>query len=184
MEFTTILILASGLAMDACAVSLCNGLNCTRFRSSLQWTSIFLFAGFQGLMLFLGAVFTSAFSNRLMSFNHWIAMGLLVMIGVNMIMEAGHEEEQETPDDLTFKTIFIQAIATSLDAFAAGAGLSLISTEILSPVFWTALVTGLLSAFALKAGKFCEQKMTRYAQRLGGIICILIGIKIVIEYYF
>ena len=184
MELTTILILASGLAMDACAVSLCNGLNHNRFRHSLQWMSVILFALFQGLMLFLGAVITSAFSEKMMAFNHWIAMALLVMIGLNMIMESRHCDAMECTDHLTFKTILIQAVATSLDAFAAGAGLSLVTTDIFTPVFWTALVTGLYSAIALKAGKYCGKKMTQHAQLLGGLICIVIGIKIVIEHYF
>ena len=184
MELTMILVLASGLAMDACAVSLCNGLNSTRFTPALQWTSVFLFALFQGLMLLLGALLTSVVSGRMAEMNHWIAMIVLVLIGLNMIREATGEQRECCHENLTFKTILGQAIATSLDAFAAGAGLSLVSTDILTPVLWTAAVTGILCAVALKIGKYCEQKLCVHAQRLGGILCILIGIRILFQYYF
>lgn len=185
MGFVELLLLAVGLSMDAFAVSVCKGLamkNSSSLKSGLvcgAW-----FGGFQALMPLIGYFLGSLFAAAISSFDHWVAFGLLVLIGVNMLREAlGKGEPENADDDLSVKTMFLMAVATSIDALAVGISLAMTgNVNIFLAISLIGATTFCLSAIGVKVGSVFGSRYEKKAQIAGGIILIFLGIKILVEH--
>lgn len=187
MGFVELLILAVGLSMDACAVSICKGL--AMQKATLKEGAIcgLWFGGFQALMPLIGFFLGSLFAEAIQAFDHWIAFILLLLIGVNMLREAfGKDEECDcTQDDLSVKTMFVMAVATSIDALAVGISLAMAgSVRIDLAVVLIGVVTFVMSCVGVKIGSIFGSRFEKKAQAAGGIILILLGVKILIDHRF
>ena len=184
MSLTELFILAIGVSMDAFAVAVCKGLSIKR----LNWHHAVLtglyFGGFQAAMPLIGYLLGSHFKDAIASFDHWIAFFLLAAIGFSMIRESCSKEEEELDSSLDFKTMSVLALATSIDALAVGVTLSFLRVEIVPAVSFIGIITFLLSAAGVKIGHTFGIRYKARAEFCGGIILILIGLKILIEHLF
>lgn len=194
MKIVELFILAVGLSMDAFAVALCKGLALGKVNGrQASWVGLW-FGGFQGLMPLIGFLLAHTFAGAIEAADHWIAFGLLVLIGGNMIKEALTGDEDETSCDLCVKAMLLLAVATSIDALAAG--ISLVAMVEL-PLFvggvfnpgsiWVAVafigcVTFALSALGVKLGSLCGAKYGKRAEFVGGVILALLGVKILLDH--
>ena len=183
MDLLTLLTLAVGLAMDAFAVSICKGL---AMREKVLKKGIIVglwFGGFQALMPTVGYVLGSFFADLVSKWSHWIAFVLLLFIGGSMIKESfGGEEEVDA--DMSFKVMFLLAVATSIDALAVGvsfAFLKLSTLYIILAVLFIGCITFICSAVGVKIGSIFGTKYKSKAELAGGIILILIGVKVVLD---
>ena len=184
MDIVGILLVACALSIDCFAISLSVGL-CRKETSQIEISKIGLFFGvFQAGMTLLGAFCGKFLAELIGAFDHWIAFGLLVFLGVRMIREAAIGGEDRTfPQKLSLKTLAALAVATSLDALAVGLSFALIGHEIL----WTSFVIGIVAFLAAEigtnvgktAGKKVSSEVTEW---IGGVVLILIGIKILAEH--
>ncbi len=170
--------------MDAFAVSVCKGLATRKISIKHLFSVGAWFGGFQALMPTLGYLLGSAFQSYITSFDHWIAFILLSFIGGNMIHESfSNEDEISTDSSFTIKTMFILAIATSIDALAVGVTFALLpNVNIVAAVVFIGAVTFVLSGIGLKIGSIFGLKYKSKAELAGGLILILIGIKILLEH--
>ena len=171
-----LILIAISLSMDAFAVSICKGLSVRKvsFRHALicgVW-----FGGFQGLMPALGYFLGDRFSTLLTRFGPWVAFILLAIIGANMVKESFGEDES-LDDDYSPKAMLPLAVATSIDAFAVGVGLAAVQVQILPAVTLIGCITCVLSGIGVKVGAIFGDKYRAPAERLGGIVLILIGLK-------
>jgi putative Mn2+ efflux pump MntP len=183
MGIIELLLLAVGLSMDAFAVSVCKGLAMKKATIKEEMICGAWFGGFQALMPLIGYYLGSLFAKAIQSFDHWIAFGLLVLIGVNMLREAFSEEEEQVECDLSVKTMFIMAVATSIDALAVGISLAMAGdVNIYFAVCLIGAVTFLLSALGVKVGSVFGSRYEKKAEIAGGIILIFLGIKILLEH--
>ena len=175
-------LLAVGLSMDAFAVSVCKGLSVRRGSMKQALTVGIWFGGFQALMPFLGYLLGITFSSLITSIDYWIAFVLLAFIGFNMIREARSDEENESNDRFDFKTMLPLAVATSIDALAVGVTFAFLRVNIVPAVSFIGCITFLLSAIGLKAGNIIGAKNRSRAEFAGGLVLILMGIKILLEH--
>ena len=184
MEVLQALILAVGLSMDAFAVSVCKGLCAQKATLGNSLTCGAWFGGFQALMPTAGFFLGSLFAAYIESFDHWVACLLLVIIGGNMLKEAFEKEEDccSMENGFGFKTMFVMAVATSIDAMAAGISLAMDGANIWLNALCIGAVTFALSAVGVKTGSFLGAKFQKKAQFLGGVILILLGLKILLEH--
>ena len=184
MTVWELFIAAVCLSMDAFAVSICKGLSMKKATLKNAMTCGLWFGVFQGLMPLIGFFLGSMFSEAIESFDHWIAFALLAIIGINMIREALGDGEEETADaDLSFKTMLVLAIATSIDALAVGISLSMAGdVNILAAVLLIGITTCVISAAGVKIGNVCGCRYEKKAQIVGGVILILLGVKILLEH--
>lgn len=181
MDFVTILLIGIGLAMDAFAVSLCKGL-AMRSPSLRQMVIIGLwFGGFQAMMPVVGYFLGSSFYNLISDYDHWIAFGLLFIIGVNMIHEAFSDEE-DVDDDVGFRTMSLLAVATSIDALAIGISMAMDGGDIASSAAVIGVVTFLLTVIGVRIGSVFGDRLGKKAMVFGGVILILIGFRILLEH--
>lgn len=176
-----LLLLAVGLSMDAFAVSICKGLAVQKLKISHALTVGIYFGGFQALMPLLGYLLGKQFESLITSVDHWIAFGLLGFIGVNMIRESRGEAE-ELNNSFGFRTMVILAIATSIDALAVGITFSFLKVNIISAVCLIGCTTFVCSAIGIKIGNVFGTKYKSRAELAGGIVLILIGVKILLEH--
>ena len=182
MGVIELLLISVGLAMDAFAVSVGKGitLKCVRPRHALMvgvW-----FGGFQALMPVIGYLLASSFAEYVVSVDHWIAFGLLLIIGLNMIRETVWGDEEKQNDDFGFNTMLLMAIATSIDAMAVGISMAFLNVNIWTSVAAIGVVTMLLSAVGIYLGSAFGSRLGSKAGIVGGIILISIGIKILVEH--
>ena len=183
MTLLELFILAVGLSMDAFAVAVCKGLAIgkTTLRDSAvvgAW-----FGGFQAAMPLIGFLLGINFADYISAFDHWIAFGLLVVIGGNMIKEAlGKDDEQETGASLAFKTMLLMALATSIDALAVGITFAFLDVKILPAILFIGVITFLLSAAGVRIGSVFGRKYKSRAEFAGGVILVLLGVKILLEH--
>jgi len=184
-----------GLSMDAFSVSICKGLTTKRFSWKMALTCGLWFGFFQALMPLIGFFLGSQFEQYITSVDHWIAFGLLFLIGTNMIREA---TKQSTDDDngllrsarndgpvaspIGFRTMLLLAVATSIDALAVGISFACIQVKIWSSILIIGLTTLLFSIIGVKIGNAFGSKFEKSAGIVGGIILILIGLKILMEH--
>ena len=195
MGVIEIVILALGLSMDAFAVSVCRGLSLNKITFKDMFIAGIWFGGFQALMTAAGFFLGSTLSGLISDFDHWIAFILLCFLGLNMIKEGledgfgnGKEKETEVQKDsdrksvLGVKTMFFLAVATSIDALATGITLAFLNVGILFPAFVIGGITFLLSAWGIKCGNVFGSRYQWKAELAGGIILILIGLKILLEH--
>ena len=182
MTILELFILAVGLSMDAFAVAVCKGLAIGR----IQWKHAVIvglwFGGFQALMPLIGYLLGSSFAEYIAAVDHWIAMILLVLIGGNMIRESRDRDPEHVNPSLGVRTMFIMAVATSIDALAVGVTFAFLEVRILPAVSFIGVITFLLSALGVKIGSIFGTKYKSKAELLGGIILILLGIKILLEH--
>jgi len=177
-----ILLLAVALAADAFAVSICKGLSLPKCTPDRMLICGVWFGGFQALMPFLGYCLGRSFAGIVDSFAPWIAFGLLLLIGINMIREALGKEEIEGNCDMCPRTMLPLALATSIDAMASGVAISMSGASILLSVLIIGIVTFLLSAIGVKVGHVFGAKYKKKAELCGGIILCLLGVKILLEH--
>ncbi len=183
MPLFQVLFIAVGLAMDAFAVSLASGFSLRR--SYVFWSAIIalFFGGFQALMTIIGWFGGNLFREYIEKFDHWIAFGLLLIIGCRMIYETfcSHPEKKLIrPTNLL--VLLGLAIATSIDALAVGLSFSLLDTQIFLPALLIGIVTFIISFCGVMLGKSLGEKWGERAHVFGGIVLILIGIKILLEH--
>ena len=187
MGFGELFILAIGVSMDAFAVSICKGL-ATKKAGLREMSSCGLwFGGFQALMPLLGFFLGTLFAEAIVTFDHWVAFALLAIIGGNMLKEAFTKEECECCNgqngDFGFKTMVVMAIATSIDALAIGVSMALAgNVNIWIAIALIGVTTCLTSALGVKIGNIFGSKFEKKAQMAGGIILILLGLKILLEH--
>lgn len=184
MRWAELLLLAVGLSMDAFAVSVCKGLSIKHPGPRAGLICGGWFGGFQALMPTVGFFLGTLFAGAIEAFDHWVAFGLLALIGANMLREAlGKGEPEEADGDLSAKTMFLLAVATSIDALAVGISLAMAgNVNIVTAAVLIGLVTFALSAFGVKVGSVFGSRYEKKAQIAGGIILILLGVKILLEH--
>ncbi len=183
MGFAELFILAVGLSMDAFAVSICKGLAMKKASWKAQLCCGAWFGGFQALMPLIGYFLGTLFIDAISAIDHWVAFGLLVIIGVNMLREALGSEEETADADLSVKTMFIMAVATSIDALAVGISLAMAGVaNIWLAVLLIGATTFVLSAIGVKVGNVFGSRYEKKAEIVGGVILILLGVKILLEH--
>jgi len=182
MTFVELLLIAIGLSMDAFSVSICKGLTTKRFSWRMALVCGLWFGFFQALMPIIGYFLGAQFQEMIEAYDHWIAFGLLFLIGANMIREAVLGKEEQQDGSLGFKTMFLLAIATSIDALAVGVSFACIQVKIWSSVLIIGITTFLFSVLGVKIGNVFGSKYEKSASVVGGIILILIGLKILLEH--
>lgn len=188
MGIGELFLLAVGLSMDAFAVSVCKGLAMKKATLKAEATCGLWFGGFQMLMPVTGFFLGSLFAEAIEAFDHWVAFGLLVIIGINMLKEALEKEDEsgdgpEKDADLSVKTMFLMAVATSIDALAVGISLAMVgSVNIWLAAAFIGICTCLLSALGVKIGNVFGSRYEKKAELAGGVILILLGVKILLEH--
>ncbi len=185
MGFAELFLLAVGLSMDAFAVSICKGLSMKKATVKAGAICGAWFGGFQALMPLIGFFLGALFADKIEAFDHWVAFGLLAIIGINMLKEAfGKCSECENSDaDLSFKTMFLMAIATSIDAMAVGISLAMAgNVNIWAAIALIGVVTFAMAAIGVKIGNAFGSRFEKKAQSAGGVILILLGTKILLEH--
>ncbi|HHT17565.1 MAG TPA: manganese efflux pump, partial [Papillibacter sp.] len=185
MSLFEVVVLAFGLAMDAVAVSICKGLGAVRLTWKNTVTVGAWFGGFQALMPTLGFFLGTTFAEYIRPFSGWIAFVLLVVIGVNMIREAvGGEGEEDHPAVCSFsaRSMFLLAIATSIDALAVGVTFSFLNVEIFSAAAIIGVMTFVLAAIGVRIGHIFGKRFQKPAEITGGCILCLLGVKILLEH--
>ena len=183
MAFATSLFIAFGLAMDAFAVSL--GIGTTRQANDARskFRLAFHFGVFQSGMTLLGWIAGTTIASFINNFDHWVALGLLGFVGINMI-RSGLDPHGECYPSNPSKggTLMMLCVATSLDALAVGLSMAMLKTSILYPSFVIGIVTAGLSTIGLLAGTKLGQVFGKRMEILGGVILIFIGIQVVITH--
>lgn len=172
--------------MDAFAVSIGKGLTVSRVRVQDAVKSTLWFGGFQMLFPILGYFAASTFSKYVTQFDHWIIFALLVFIGGNMVHEAFEEDEENSKETAQFdwKHMLPLAVACSIDAFAVGVSLTFMFTKahMAFAILSIGVVTGLSSAAGLYIGRAFGSRWQEPAQIAGGVVLILLGIKVLLEH--
>ena len=180
MTFWEIALIGGGLAMDAFAVSVCKGLAMKKLSGKKAVIIGLYFGLFQALMPVIGYLLGSAFSSLVEKIDHWIAFILLALIGINMIREAGDEENVN--DSVAFKVMLVLAVATSIDALAVGVTFAFLSVRLIPAVSLIGIITFVLSILGVVLGHRVGGRLGPKAQIAGGVILILIGLKILLEH--
>ena len=186
MGIVELFLTAVGLSMDAFAVSLCKGLKMPR----LSWKHAFIigafFGGFQALMPLLGWVLGTQFEHLITNIDHWIVFALLVFIGGKMIWEAvkgdGDEDCDCKESALGLRELIVLAVATSIDALAVGISFAFLDVKIVPAVLLIGVTTFVLSVAGVAIGNKFGVKYKKRAEIAGGMILVLLGVKILLEH--
>ncbi len=181
MGLAEILLMSVGLGMDAFAVAICKGLSMIKMKWKNAIVIAFYFGIFQALMPFIGYILGSTLSDTITKIDNYIAFFLISAIGINMLIEAFKSEEEDINDDIGVRTMLILAIATSLDALAVGVTFAFLKISIVKPIIYIGIITFILSLFGVKIGNIFGKKYKKHSQIAGGVILILIAIKILFE---
>ena len=184
MNLLDVFFIGVGLSMDAFAVSICKGLKMKVIDLKQSFIIAFFFGAFQLMMPLIGYALSASFVEYINKYSHWIAFVLLLVIGVNMIREAlgDSEEEKEVIESVTdFKELFMLAIATSIDALAVGVTFAFLDVAIVPAVLFIGCVTFVCSALGVKIGSVFGSRYQAKAEICGGIVLVLIGVKILLE---
>ena len=186
MGLLELFLIAVGLSMDAFAVAVCQGLCMPKLNLRHGAVIALFFGGFQALMPLLGWVLGSQFASYIQNIDHWVAFVLLALIGGNMIREAMSPEDEETACAvdyrLDYKQLFLMAIATSIDALAVGVTFAFLRVKIVPAVTLIGCTTFCLSLVGVVVGNFFGARYKRRAELTGGIILVLLGLKILLEH--
>ena len=168
--------------MDAFAVAICKGLSLKKINlANATWVGLW-FGVFQALMPLIGYILGTQFSDKIQAVDHWIAFILLGLIGANMLKEALSKEEEHTDSCLAPKAMLPLAIATSIDALAVGVTFAFLEVRIVPAVSFIGVTTFILSSIGVKIGNIFGVKYKSKAEIVGGVILIVLGIKILIEH--
>lgn len=181
------LLLGVGLAMDAFAVSICKGLAMRKVNKKQAFVIALFFGGFQAIMPTVGWFLCKGFQNYIEAFDHWIAFALLAFIGAKMIVETLSEKEEDVVVEkmdppLDMKEMLMLAIATSIDALAVGISLAALDRPIVESATIIGVVTFIISIVGVYIGNFFGNRYKKRAELAGGIILVLIGVKILCEH--
>lgn len=180
MSIWDLFILAVGLSMDAFAVSVCKGLSLGKIKPKHMCIAGAWFGGFQALMPLIGYFLGSFFAEMIEKYDHWVAFVLLAIIGGNMIKESfGKDEKVDSSMDV--KSMLLLAIVTSIDALAVGVTFAFLQVQIVPAVSFIGVITFIFSAVGVKIGSLFGTKYKSKAELFGGIVLVLIGIKILLE---
>ena len=182
MGLAELVLLAVGLSMDAFAVSICKGLGMKKINLKVAVVLGLFFGGFQAGMPVIGWALGSQFMSIIGPIDHWIAFVLLGIIGSSMIRESREDEEEEVSASFDVKTMLALAVATSIDALAVGVTFAFLHVNIVWAVTFIGCMTFVLSAIGVKAGNVFGMKYKSRAELAGGVILILMGIKILLEH--
>ena len=181
------LLLGVGLAMDAFAVSICKGLAMRKVNKKQAVVIALFFGGFQAIMPIVGWFLCKGFQKYIEAFDHWIAFALLAFIGMKMIIETLSEKEEDVVVEkmdppLDMKEMLMLAIATSIDALAVGISLAALDRPIVESATIIGVVTFIISIVGVYIGNFFGNRYKKRAELAGGIILVLIGVKILCEH--
>jgi putative Mn2+ efflux pump MntP len=183
MDIATILLIAVGLAMDAFAVSIATGLstNAQQKRKNALITASF-FGSFQMIMPLIGCAVGLSFQDLIVGIDHWIAFGLLAFIGAKMIFDSTKKEQESNNGVLRLSSLLTLAVATSIDALMVGLSFAFLQTSIILPIIIIGVVTFALSFIGFIFGYALGQVFESRIKIVGGIILILIGLKILLDH--
>ncbi len=184
--FIELFLIGVGLSMDAFAVSICKGLAMRKVNKKQAVVIGLFFGGFQALMPFLGWLLGSQFERYITSIDHWIAFILLGVIGGKMMMEAVKKEEEEEikqmDPPLDLKEMFLLAVATSIDALAVGITFAFLQYPIVEAISVIGMTTFVISIGGVYVGNFFGNKYKSKAEFVGGLILVLIGLRILLTH--
>lgn len=187
MSIAELLLLALGLSMDAVAVSICKGLSIDKLSMKNALIVGGWFGGFQALMPLIGYYLGKQFAGYIQTLSPWIAFMLLAAIGVNMIREAiskkDKNQKEGTDCSLSIKSMFLMAVATSIDALAVGVTFAFLQVAILPAVLTIGIMTFVLSIAGAKIGNMFGSKYQSAAEIFGGVILCALGIKILLQQF-
>ena len=206
MDLISLITISIALSMDAFSVSICQGLSTKRFSLKMALSCGLWFGFFQALMPLIGYFLGAQFEHFITHIDHWIAFGLLSVIGVNMIRESISQQDNETTSrDVTHYTdenkhdvigaseqvtesksasMLILAIATSIDALAVGVTFAFLKVNIWKSIIIIGITTFMFSFVGVKIGNVFGSRYSKAAEIVGGVILIVLGIKILIEHLF
>ena len=182
MSFIDIFLIGVALSMDAFAVSICKGLSVNKVEPKHLLTCGIYFGGFQALMPLIGFLLGFKFEKLIVSVDHWIAFILLALIGGNMIKEALSGDEEEENASFSFRTMIPLAVATSIDALAVGISFAYLGVDIVEAAVLIGITTVVLSGLGVYVGNIFGAKYKSKAEIVGGVVLILIGLKILLEH--
>ncbi|MDD2647407.1 MAG: manganese efflux pump MntP family protein [Eubacteriales bacterium] len=184
LGFLEMLLIGVGLSMDAFAVAVCKGLNMKKINYRHATIIAVFFGGFQALMPLAGWLLGKQFERYITAYDHWIAFVLLLFIGGKMIYEAlrGEEESESCGDKLDLKELTVMAVATSIDALAVGITFAFLKVNIYGAITIIGLTTFILSFIGVAVGNRFGAKYQKKAEIAGGVILVLIGLKILLEH--
>ncbi|MCD7799738.1 MAG: manganese efflux pump MntP family protein [Ruminococcus sp.] len=186
MGIIELLLLAVSLSMDAFAVSVCQGLSMKSINKKKTLIIGLYFGGFQALMPLMGWALGTQFESYITSIDHWIAFILLAIIGSNMIIESFKKDVDEINahdgDTINHKELFMLAIATSIDALTVGIMFAFLNVDIVQSVSIIGVCTFILSIVGIYIGNRFGSKYKNKAEFIGGLILILIGLKVLLEH--
>ena len=183
MRLLEIVAIGISLAMDAFAVSICKGLSMKKLNVKKAIIISVYFCSFQMIMPLIGYFCGSLLETFMNKVTHWIAFVLLTIIGINMIKESRDDEVEKRNDNVDFKTMLPLAIATSIDALAVGVTFAFTATNIFLSIIIIGTVTFIISFLGVVIGKKFGDKFQNKAELVGGIVLIIIGLKIVLEHF-
>lgn len=186
MGIVELLLIAVGLSMDAFAVSICKGLGMKKVNLKVAFALALFFGGFQALMPLIGWALGGQFLWLISPIDHWIAFVLLAVIGGKMLWEAFHDEEGEDDgkpaDKIDLGEFFILAVATSIDALAVGISFAALAVDIVPSILIIGVVTFCFTIAGVFVGNFFGSRYEKPASIVGGVVLILIGLKILLEH--
>ena len=184
MGFFELFLIGIGLSMDAFAVAVCKGLGMERINKRDALLLALFFGGFQALMPLTGYLLGSRFASYIERWDHWIAFVLLAFIGGNMIRESREQEEEEAKHcgSIRYRELFTLAVATSIDALAVGVSFAFLGVRIVPAVTLIGCTTFVLTLVGVWVGNLFGSRYKSRAELTGGIILILIGVKILLEH--
>ena len=187
MGIIELALIGAGLSMDAFAVSVCKGLGMKRLNMRQAFVIALFFGVFQAVMPVIGWVLGTGFQSYISPVDHWIAFALLAFIGGKMLFDAFHDDERD--DDaasanapLDLKELTMLAIATSIDALAVGITFAFLQVDIVPAVTLIGVITFALSFAGVAIGHFFGARFEKPATIVGGVVLILIGLKILLEH--
>ena len=182
MGLLELFLIAVGLSMDAFAVSVCKGLSVRTLKAKHAVLCGLYFGGFQLLMPLIGYALGVRFQSLITSIDHWIAFVLLGLIGANMVREWREHDDESVSDSFRFMTMLPLAVATSIDALAVGVTFAFLQVDIVPAVSFIGATTFVLSCIGVKIGHVFGTKYKSRAELFGGIVLILMGLKILLEH--
>lgn len=182
MKIIEILLIGIGLAMDAFTVSICKGLSIKKISFKKSIIIGLYFSIFQGLMPLIGYLIGKKFFNIVLLIDHWIALIILSMIGINMIIESFSKKEKEVNDKIDFKTMIPLSIATSIDALTVGITFAFLKVNIIVSIIIISIITLIITTIGVIIGHKFGTNYQKQSQFLGGLILIMIGVKTLIEH--
>lgn len=184
--FVELFLIGVGLSMDAFVVSICKGLGMSRLNMRQAAVISLFFGGFQALMPLIGWALGSQLTDFITPIDHWIAFGLLAFVGGKMLWDAFHEDDEDegvqTDEKLDLKELLMLAIATSIDALAVGITFAFLQVAIVPSITIIGLTTFVISFAGVAVGRFFGARFEKPATIVGGVVLILIGVKILLEH--